>query len=243
MHKGGPRRDISPAVHLKRKTPVAPCESFFYAPNGQKFVGEPQVLHLDIEVKPMMGWAWRPWDSNLIDWDQNTSILSFAYHWEHEGVTKVLSLRNFSGHQKDATNDEKIVRRIWSHLDRADIVVGQNIAKYDLPMLYGRFYHWDLGPTRPFLTIDTYKLFKQFRLDSNKLDSVSKQKGDVGKLKTHGKDTWLGCIRWDLKEWKLMEEYNKRDVDLELRRYKELLPWIPQRSNRRKPIICKRYET
>ena len=161
------------------------------------------------------------WYSDLIEIDQNTSILCIAWHWEHEGKTRVRSLRCFKGHNKDANNDLKLCRFAWNLLDKADIVCGQNIDKFDLPLLNGRFYHHDLGPTRPYTTIDTLKLFKKFKLDRRSLDAVSKQKGLQRKLKTHGIGTWLGCVRWDIKEWQLMEEYNK--LDDELRRFQFFL--------------------
>ena len=241
MQKRGP--PASRTGNTTKRTPPhasATTEAFF-APTGQKFIGKPKTIHIDFETKPIKGWAWRPWDTDLMETEENTSILSVAWHDEDEGVTHVKSLRHFTGHKRDATNDLKLCKFIWKILDSADIVVGQNINNFDIPLINGRFYMHDLGPTRPYLTIDTLKLFKKFRLDSNKLDSVSKQKDGGRKLKTHGKDTWLGCVRWDLKEWAIMEEYNKHDVDIEMKRYKELLPWIPQRSNRRKPIVAKSY--
>jgi hypothetical protein len=52
------------------------------------------------------------------------------------------------------------------------------------------------------------------------------------KVRHHGHELWVECMRGDDKAWKLMEKYNKKDVTLLEDVYNKLLPWIKDHPNR-----------
>lgn len=200
-------------------------------PTGQKFLGKPRIVFIDIETSPLLGRTWKTWDTDIIEVERNTQILSFAYSWG--GKVEVLSWRT-------QENEKKLLKKLWRIVDAADLIVAQNGDKFDIRVMNGRFLFYDMKPPRQYITVDTLKILRKFfKLDSNKLDDVCLQFGLGGKLKHHGKNTWLGCLRGDTREWRNMERYNKHDVVLLIDIYHKLIPWLTWKENRRKPIVVK----
>ena len=218
-------------------------EGSFYAPTGQKFLGEPRILAWDIETSPVKGHAFGVREVDIFGIEENTRIISFAYRWLHHKQTHVVSLRSFKPYTKGFTNEKKLLKVLWRLLDAADILVHQNGNSYDYPLACGRFLQYRLPPPRhPGVMVDTFKLMSMFRPDSRGQDNFSRQYGTVAKLRHHGRETWLGCIRGDHKEWDVMEAYNKRDVEGLVANYELMLPWLLSKPNRRRAIIAKGYE-
>jgi hypothetical protein len=80
--------------------------------------------------------------------------------------------------------------------------------------------------------VDTLKVARRnFALTSNKLDYLGRYLGLGRKIDTGGIDLWLGCMRGNKKDWKLMVDYNCQDVLLLEKVYHKLLPWIADHPN------------
>jgi RNase P subunit RPR2 len=89
-----------------------------------------------------------------------------------------------------------------------------------------------MGMPSPYKQVDLLQTCRrQFRFPSNKLDYVARVLGLGSKTKHQGMALWHGCMDGDPKCWKKMEQYNKQDVLLLEKVYKELLPWIPNHPN------------
>jgi DNA-directed RNA polymerase subunit RPC12/RpoP len=67
--------------------------------------------------------------------------------------------------------------------------------------------------------------------NSNKLDHLGAHLGLGRKVDTGGFETWAGCMRGDMKFWKLMTKYAKQDVDLLRKVYMKLRPWMTNHPN------------
>lgn len=188
----------------------------------------PRVLFFDIETKPMLVYAWGLFDQNISlnqikeDW----SVLSWAAKWR--GSKKILysDLRD----TKNTNNDKKILKEIWSLLDKADIVVTQNGIKFDSKKLNARFAIHGLRPPSSYKHIDTLVLAKRhFGFTSNKLEYLSNTLNKkFKKLKHHkfeGFELWKQCLLGNIKAWNEMRKYNKHDVLALEELYNKLAPW------------------
>lgn len=231
-------RVISPSHHAFAS---AHAEASLFA--GQKFIGEPRVLYIDIETTPIEGWFWPPLhEPQILKVKQPTKIACVSFRWHHERKTRVISLPRFRGYRAGVINDYLLCKALRKVLDKADIVIAHNGDRFDIKKINGRFFLNNILPAQPAMSIDTLKIARKFLgLDSNKMGDICEALGIGKKLATRGKDTWLGCIDGDQKAWKEMEAYNIHDVDLLVEVFDHLLPWVLSKPNRRRAIIAKSY--
>lgn len=178
-----------------------------------------KILIYDLETAPLLGYAWGRYEQNLIDVKESGYILCFAYKWLGEKKTKVISLRT-------EENEEALVKKLWELFDKADVTLAHNGDKYDMRYTNGRFLKYGLPQPSYYETIDTLKISRRrFMLDSNKLDDLGHFLGVGRKLETGGKSLWLRCLKGEEKAWKVMEKYNKQDVELLEAVYNKLVGW------------------
>ena len=191
--------------------------------------GKPRVAFFDVENSPSLGWFYDLYkEGNIVATEQPWFMLSFA--WKKPGNSKVHceGLIDYPGYDKDKTNDEKLVRDLWKLFDENDVLIGQNIDRFDTRKANSRFLYWGLKPPSPYKTVDTLKIARRiFKQDSNRLGDLSKFLGYEDKLPTHGWDTWRGCINGDRKSWNDLKKYNAHDVVINEFVYDRLAPWLP----------------
>lgn len=178
-----------------------------------------KILELDIETSPLISYTWGLWEQNVIKRIKQSTILSFAYKWRGEGVTKVIAC--------DTHTERELLRKLWKLLDQADVVVAHNGDSFDIKKINARFLIYKFKPPSPYITIDTKKQAKKIAaFDSNSLDNLGIDLNVGRKLKHQGFELWEGCMAGVRKCWKIMKRYNKRDVDLLDRVMTRLLPWM-----------------
>ena len=181
-------------------------------PRGSK--SAPKVLLFDIETAPIEAYVWDIWNQNvgLEQIKKDWSILSFAAKWMHEDKVMYLDNRD----QKDPRDDRHLLPVLASLLEEADIVIGQNSDKFDLPKIKARMLLNKMQPFTEPKSIDTYKILKRFGLTSKKLAYTTDKLCTRYKKLTHkefpGQSLWNECLKHNLKAWKEMEAYNKHDV-------------------------------
>lgn len=186
------------------------------------------MLFIDIETSPNLAYVWRLFNQNvslpqLVD---TTQMISFAAKWR--GNKRV---HFYSDFHNDHTT---MVKAAFDMLDEADIVVHYNGRTFDVPHLNREFLLTDgLGiPPAPFQQIDLLQTVrKRFRMASNKLDHITQQMGQAGKVRHTGFQLWRDCMAGDPKAWALMRRYNKGDVTELEELYDGLLPWIMHHPN------------
>lgn len=198
------------------------------------------MLFLDVETSPILGYAWQKYEADIFEIVENTKLLCISYRWNHENKTKAILLPHFRGYKPGVVDDRHLMKAIWKLLDEADVVIAHNGDRFDVRKINARFFAHGMTPPRPYSTIDTLKTARKFlSLDSNKMGDICKLVGIGRKLETHGKDTWLGCIKGDPRAWRMMEDYNIHDTELLYRLYARLVEWAAWKPNRRRPIYAK----
>lgn len=181
---------------------------------------KPKILLLDIETAPAVAYVW-----GLRD--QNIGINQVV----RPGYILCWSARWLGGQMEFAkiTNGEKkMLQRIRDLLDQADAAIHYNGASFDIPTLNREFIKHKIAPPSPYKQIDLYRAVQRTtRFDSGKLAFVAKELQIGEKASAGGFELWEGCMNGDAKAWATMEKYNRQDVELLVKLYDRLLPWIP----------------
>lgn len=203
-----------------------------YLPPSQQ---GPRILTLDIETAPLSSYHWGLWQENIgleqvqLDW----SILSFSAKWLHK--PKVF-FRSTGGRGADKTRDDApLLKLLWQLLNKADVVVGQNIKKFDLPKINSRLIERGFQPYSPVKIVDTMLAAKKhFAFASNRLEWLAKKLAVTQKEKHRefpGFELWAECLKDNPRAWAVMEEYNRRDVLATEEVYLRMRPWIEGHPN------------
>lgn len=198
------------------------------------------ILVLDVETSPNVGFAWAKWEQNLIKIIKERQLLCFAYKWLGH-PTKVIALPDFKNY-RPGCDDKELLKPLHELLDQAQFVIAQNGDQFDFKRINARFIFHGMQPPSPYKTIDTLKIAKaRFGFNSNKLDDLGAYLGVGRKVKHSGFDLWEGCMAGNMKDWAMMKQYNKQDVDLLERIYLKFRPWHklhPNVTNDEKEVRC-----
>lgn len=182
---------------------------------------QPKVLLLDIETAPNVAYVWKLYD-DYISPDHLVShsyILCVSAKWLGEKDIKFYSV------WKDG--QVAMLKAIHKLMDDATVIIHYNGKKFDIPTLNREFLTTGLTPPAPYKQIDLYGVVKsQFKFTSNKLDYVCQRLSLGTKVHHKGMQLWHDCINGKPKAHKLMEAYNKQDVNLLEKLYYKLRPWI-----------------
>lgn len=193
----------------------------------------PTITTLDIETAPITAYVWGLFKQNVglnqivDDW----SILSIA--WKYLGNDTVHY--DDVSEQDDLRDDSALLMILWTLLDESDIVIGQNVRRFDVKKINARFLQAGLPPPRPYVMIDTLEMAKDVTaMTSNKLDWLSQ------KLTTAPKDhhnefpgmaLWVECLRGNKRAWATMKAYNQQDIPSCEEVYLKYRPWYNKHPN------------
>lgn len=206
---------------------------------------KPRILLFDLETAPLIGYAWRQYDTNLAMVKQDWYLLSMAWQWLGDGPVQVMAQSDDPGYYPGSTDDYEMAVRLQELLDEADMVIAHNVVSFDVPKAQTRIAYWGLDVPSPFKTFDTLQVARRhFAFTSNRLDDLCQFLGLGQKVKHSGIDLWDKCLAGDEKAWALMKRYNKHDVVLLRRLYEKLRGWAPVHPNLAalsdKPDACPR---
>jgi uncharacterized protein YprB with RNaseH-like and TPR domain/predicted RNA-binding Zn-ribbon protein involved in translation (DUF1610 family) len=192
-----------------------------------------KILFLDIETAPSLGWVWQKWQTNVIDFQRDWYMLSFAYKWAGERKVTVHGLIDYKAcFNADMEDDSVLVDELWKQIDAADIIVAHNGDSFDLVKINTRFLIHGLKPPSPYRTVDTLKIARKvFAFDSNKLDDLGHYLNIGRKLPHTGFHLWKGCMSGDPKSWAMMKRYNAHDIELLEKLYYLIREWAPTHPN------------
>jgi hypothetical protein len=190
----------------------------------------PRILLLDIETFPNLGWCWQKYETNIIQFKQESCIATFAAKWL-DGPVFAKSLPDYPGYKPQSYDDSKIVADLHKLLDEADVCIAHNGQSFDVKVINSRFLFHKMPPPSPYKVVDTKLAIKKVaRFNSNKLDDLGKLLGEGEKIKTDF-SLWLGCIDGDKASWDKMVRYNKKDTLLLQKIYLRIRPWISNHPN------------
>jgi len=167
----------------------------------------PRILTIDIETSPAIGYVWGMFDQNISASQliEPTRVLCFAGKW----------LGSNTVHYFSEFHDGKtaMVEAAWNMMNEADVIVGYNHARFDIPHLHREFLLAGMSPPSPHQDVDLLRVMRsRFKLMSNKLGYVTQALGMDTKLETGGQQLWNDVLKGDPKAWKKFKQYNKQDV-------------------------------
>ena len=175
---------------------------------------EKKILYIDIEISPSLGFVYGKYDQNVIKFKKEWEIMCVGYKWS-TGKVEVVSGK-----------ERHIVKKIRDLLDEADLVIGQNLDRFDIRKINTRIAFFGLKPPSKYKTLDTLKKLRRlFGLNSNSLNDAGEYFG-LGVKKGSYKDLWEDCLKGDKKAWQKMRSYNAQDVLLLEKLYKKIEPWL-----------------
>lgn len=186
-------------------------DAFLGKPQVKK---EPKILLFDLETSAALAYTFGRFKVNLSQDNIHTEggvILCASYKWL--GEDQVHSLYNKS----DIANNEDchVVAKLWELVEEADAVVAHNCAAFDWKMLQARCLVNNFAPLPSVKIIDTLLMAKKnFRLPSNKLDSIADLLGLGRKISNSGISMWKNVQQGDEEALEQMLEYCKHDTEL-----------------------------
>lgn len=187
-----------------------------------------KMLFVDIETAPLLGYVWDIFDQTLglnqikKDWH----ILSFCAKWA--GSKEIIYADQSK--MKNIENDKHLLQKLWQLLDEAQIVVGQNVKKFDIKKINARFLAHGMQPPSSYRILDTLSISKKnFAQTSHKLEYLTKKHNKKYTKLSHKKfpgfSLWTECLKGNQAAWKEMKEYNVHDVLALEELYNILAPW------------------
>lgn len=190
------------------------------------------ILLLDLETSPFLGYTWGKYEQNVIKFTQNSQIICISWKWLHHPETYAMAQCDTKGYKAGKLNDKELVKALWELLDKALVVIAHNGDRFDVKVANARFTFYNLPPPSPYRTIDTKKVAKRIGMfPSNKLGDLGPYFGQGEKIETGGFGLWEECMAGKASAWKKMKLYNKQDVILLEKVYIHLLPWITNHPN------------
>lgn len=214
----------------RKKRGIKKDEVALVAPPVQKANHNAKILLFDIETTPLLAFSWGLWEQNIStkaivqDWH----LLTWSAKWIFSGEIISMGLTSEEAKRHD---DRRIVSEMWKILNQADIVIGHNSDSFDIRRLNTRFLIHGLPPVKPYKSIDTYKVAKQyFSFSSSKLDYVNECLDLPQKDHTDLK-LWIDCFYGNADALKEMETYNRNDVEILEDLYLKVRPFIRNHPN------------
>lgn len=192
---------------------------------------KPRVLFIDFETLPSTAVVFGRFKINLSPKhiiEEGNQIVSASWCFMHdEDITGVVMTAN----EAKVRDDSRIVASVYEVLQQADIVVAQNGDRFDLPLFKTRCVVNNFPPVKKFKTVDTLKIAKQLKFDSNSLDSVASALGLGSKISHSGIKLWVDCMNGEHEALQEMLEYNRQDVRLLREVYMKLRAYDARHPN------------
>ena len=184
-------------------------------------VKKPRVLIVDIETAPALVWTWGMYNQNhSVDqvkehpyilcigaqWLGDKEVITYS-KWEHGTVPMLLNLHEL--------------------FTQADLVIGKNSTKFDLPWIRMEMLKHLGMPFPPLTHVDLEKVARgKFRFLSNKLEYILQYLEMGGKMKHDGFDMWVEVMDGNKKAQAAMLKYCAQDVRQTGKLYERMRPFI-----------------
>ena len=184
-----------------------------------------KTLYLDIETSPNVCYTWGLYNENIgiNQVIEPTRVICVAFKLDDQPMDFTAEWQP-GGHKR-------MIRRVRGMLEAADAVVHYNGSRFDEPHLNREFLQAGLSPPSQYRTIDLCTTVKKrFRFAAARLQQVVTELDLGEKIKTDF-DLWKDVLAGDPKAQKLMERYNKHDVQLLVDLYEQIRPWVVSHPN------------
>lgn len=186
----------------------------------------PNILFADIETTPLIGPAWKVYDTSLMRVLSESYILCATYAKGDGPVEFIRKARD------KRPNDKALTKRLADLMEWADIIVAHNGNQFDIKRIQDRMLFWDIPPVSGFQTVDTLLASRaKFGRHSHSLKSLAITHKLTLKESNSGIGLWLDCMANDPDAWAEMERYARGDIVTLREWYYKLRPWITNHPN------------
>lgn len=228
-------REIAKEVGVSKST----CSDFLRKQLKQDLVMRvpdkgPKILFIDIETSSLSLAGWRLFDQNfsLNQIERDWFLLSFCGKWQNSDELFYMDKRD----AVDMYDDKEVLKSIWTLMNEAQYIVGQNSKRFDVKRLNAKFIEYGFPPPSPYRQIDTLEQSKRsFAFTSHKLEYMTELLCTKYKKSSHGKfagyELWRQCLLGNQEAFEEIEEYNKLDVLSLQELYEKLCVWDSRLPN------------
>lgn len=123
---------------------------------------------------------------------------------------------------------EGMLKRAWDAYDKADIVVGHNLAAFDTKKLKSDWRDIGLPSPSPWKTVDTLRVARtEFGDESRTLDALCKRLGLVSKSDRYDVEVARAACAGDKEAQRRIKAYNQGDILATEALYDRLRGWMP----------------
>ena len=196
-----------------------------------------KILVLDIETAPMKAAVWGMWQQNINVkmMEEAGYILCYSAKWLGNDEIMYDDGRNTNTPPK-AKDEKALLETLIPLLDEADMVVGHNLIKFDMPKIRGRCLVHQLKLPSPYKEIDTCRAArKEFGFESNSLEFLCRIFKVEHRKSSHatfpGYELWDQCIQGNPDAWAEMKDYNTIDIHTTEDVYMAMRPYMTQHPN------------
>jgi hypothetical protein len=165
-----------------------------------------RALVFDIENRPLSYWYDRP----------TAEVTVISYKWLGNGEPTVLM-------QTRATPVERILRTFRKVYDRAEVVIGHNVRRHDLPILHGALVENGLPGLDEKLTVDTLRDLTRYKDIPKSLEYLADMLGAPFPKYHMTQHSWRVANRLEKSGVALARERCATDVQITEWVYRELL--------------------
>jgi len=174
----------------------------------------PKILLYDLETAPALAYTFGRWKQNISQdaiKQEGNWIICASYKWLGDTEVKSIVFPAEVAEQKDVS----IVAELWELYEQADAVVAHNSLGFDHKILQARCMINGFPSLSSVKVLDTLQMAKKnFRLGSNKLDSIADIL-DIGRKKqTGGIKLWIDVLNGDEAALATMVDYCNQDTVL-----------------------------
>ena len=131
-----------------------------------------RILILDIETAPNLAYVWGFFKEHIAPKQvlEDCSILSWSAKW--------LGDKDIMYADTQQSSELDILTDLCYFLDKADMVIGHNLKRFDMPKIRGRCLVNGISLPSPYKEIDTYTTARRaFGFDRNTLAEIARMLG------------------------------------------------------------------
>lgn len=183
---------------------------------------KPKILVVDIETAPAELYGWGMFNQNfgVSQVKAYPYILCVGAWW--------LGDRDVMMFSKWEHGTESMLQSIADLITEADMIIGKNSERFDVPWLMTEFLKHGIKMPPPTTHLDLEKTArKNFRFLSNKLEFIVEYLGVGKKMDTGGFELWEKVMSGNEAARKKMLRYCARDVKITGKLYRKMRGFIP----------------
>lgn len=198
---------------------------------AKRYGRKPKILFFDVETAPSIAATFERYNVNLTPshiLEEGGWIISASWSWLEQTTISSICVTPEEALSRD---DNRVVEALVEAINEADIIVAHNGDRFDIPVVKTRALVNQIRTLKSIKSIDTLKIAKKLRFNSNKLDALGHYLGAGRKVATTGISLWIKCLEGNREALKTMVTYNKQDVQLLKDVYTEIISYDPSGIN------------